>query len=51
MAMLTIAAIRSASLGVRPVFGSGVTSPTLKTPNCISTPDLVSRLRPGPSVP
>ena len=35
-AMATIAAIRSASLGVRPVVGSVVTSPTLKTPNCMT---------------
>src|SRR5690606_17660984 len=34
--MATIALIRSASVGVRPVVGSGVTSPTEKTPNCIS---------------
>src|SRR5690606_33858395 len=33
--MVTIALIRSASVGVRPVVGSGVTSPTLKIPNCI----------------
>jgi hypothetical protein len=30
-----MALIRSASLGVRPVVGSGVTSPTENTPNCI----------------
>jgi hypothetical protein len=26
--------MRSRSVGVRPVVGSGVTSPTLKIPNC-----------------
>ena len=36
-AMVTIALIRSDSVGVRPVVGSVVKSPTLKTPNCIST--------------
>ncbi len=35
-AMATIALIRSASVGVRPFVGSGVTSPTEKMPNCIS---------------
>src|SRR5690606_25793118 len=34
-AMATMALIRSRSVGVRPVVGSGVTSPTLKIPNCI----------------
>jgi hypothetical protein len=34
--MAIIDLIRSASVGVRPVVGSGVTSPTVKTPNCIS---------------
>ena len=34
-AMVTIAWMRSASVGVRPVVGSGVTSPTLKIPNCM----------------
>ena len=34
-AMVTIAWMRSASDGVRPVVGSGVTSPTVNTPNCI----------------
>ncbi len=34
-AMATMALIRSRSLGVRPVVGSGVTSPTLKIPNCM----------------
>jgi hypothetical protein len=33
--MATIALIRSCSLGVRPVVGSVVTSPTVKIPNCI----------------
>src|SRR3954447_4152125 len=35
-AMVVIALIRSASVGVRPVVGSGVTSPTVKIPNCIT---------------
>ena len=35
-AIATIALIRSPSLGVRPVVGSGVTSPTLNIPNCIA---------------
>ncbi len=33
-AISTWALIRSCSLGVRPVVGSMVTSPTLKMPNC-----------------
>jgi hypothetical protein len=37
-AMVTIALIRSCSLGVVPVVGSGVTSPTEKMPNCIAIP-------------
>lgn len=35
-AIVTIAVIRSCSVGVRPVVGSVVTSPTVKIPNCIS---------------
>ena len=35
-AMRVIDSMRSASLGVRPVVGSGVTSPTLKMPNCMT---------------
>ena len=35
-AMATIALIRSCSVGVRPVVGSVVTSPTVKIPNCIA---------------
>jgi hypothetical protein len=31
--------IRSCSLGVRPVVGSGVTSPTVKMPNCMRSSD------------
>ncbi|MER5923591.1 hypothetical protein [Streptomyces mirabilis] len=34
--MVTIALIRSCSVGVRPVVGSVVTSPTVKIPNCIA---------------
>lgn len=34
-AIFVIASIRSPSVGVRPVVGSGVTSPTEKIPNCI----------------
>src|SRR5882757_10214098 len=34
-AMATMALMRSCSLGARPVVGSGVTSPTLKIPNCM----------------
>src|SRR4051812_3655963 len=37
LAIATIALIRSASLGVRPVVGSVVTSLTEKIPNCISS--------------
>ena len=36
-AMATIAAIRSASEGVRCVVGSVVTSPTVKIPNCMKS--------------
>jgi len=35
-AMVTIALIRSASVGVRPVVGSVVASPTVKIPNCMA---------------
>src|SRR3978361_426685 len=35
-AIATIALIRSASVGVRPFVGSGVTSPTEKMPSCMS---------------
>ena len=38
LAMVTMALIRSASVGVRPVVGSVVTSPTVKIPNCMSAP-------------
>src|SRR5690606_12236131 len=40
-AIRTIAWIRSASDGTRPVVGSGVTSPTEKTPNCMPPPKIV----------
>ena len=35
-AIATVALIRSCSVGVRPVVGSGVTSPTEKIPNCMA---------------
>ena len=35
-AIATVAMIRSCSVGVRPVVGSGVMSPTEKIPNCIA---------------
>ena len=35
-AISTVALIRSCSDGVRPVVGSGVTSPTVKIPNCMT---------------
>src|SRR3954454_9411085 len=35
-AISTVALIRSCSVGVRPLVGSGVTSPTVKIPNCMS---------------
>src|SRR3982751_6012316 len=44
LAISTVALIRSCSVGVRPVVGSGVTSPTVKMPNCMSLP-LVQRDR------
>src|SRR6476646_7034932 len=37
-ARVTMPSIRSCSVGARPVVGSGVTSPTLKIPNCILVP-------------
>jgi hypothetical protein len=37
-AIATVALIRSASVGARPVVGSTVTSPTVKIPNCM--PDI-----------
>ena len=36
LAMATVALMRSFSVGVRPVVGSGVTSPTVKMPNCMA---------------
>jgi len=39
-AIATIALIRSASVGVTPVVGSVVTSPTVNTPNCMSAAPL-----------
>src|SRR6476620_4514115 len=44
--MVTVARIRSASVGAMPVVGSGVTSPTVKIPNCM--PDIGS---PSPTSP
>jgi hypothetical protein len=41
VAIATSAVIRSASLGARPVVGSGVTSLTEKTPNCMATSKLL----------
>ena len=41
-AMVTIALIRWASVGVRPVVGSVVTSPTVKIPNCIAHSSMFS---------
>lgn len=38
LAMVVIALMRSCSVGVRPVVGSAVTSPTVKIPNCIAVP-------------
>ena len=35
-AIAIVALIRSCSVGVRPVVGSGVTSPTVKMPNCMA---------------
>lgn len=37
-AILTIALMRSCSVGVAPVVGSVVTSPTEKIPNCMTAP-------------
>src|SRR3954466_595269 len=37
LAIATVALIRSCSLGVRPVVGSVVTSPTVKMPICMTT--------------
>ncbi len=44
-AIRTMALIRSRSVGSWPVVGSGVTSPTVKTPNCI-TNSLLSWMSP-----
>jgi len=49
-AMVTIAAMRSASVGVRPVVGSGVTSPTVKIPNCIVAPTVLPSCPPARTV-
>ena len=35
LAIVMVALIRSASVGVRPFVGSGVRSPTVKMPNCM----------------
>src|SRR5690625_298294 len=40
--MRTIALMRSPSVGVRPVVGSGVTSLTEKIPNCMTAPTFAS---------
>src|ERR1700683_3874227 len=37
-ATATIALMRSCSVGMRPVVGSAVTSPTVKIPNCMAAP-------------
>src|SRR6478672_2335190 len=37
LAIATVALMRSCSLGVRPVVGSVVTSPTVKMPICMTT--------------
>ena len=37
LAMATVALMRSYSVGVRPVVGSVVTSPTVKIPICMGT--------------
>src|ERR1700679_60076 len=47
-AIATIALMRSCSVGVRPVMGSVVTSPTVKIPNCMAAPAV---LVPGPTGP
>src|SRR5690625_1119620 len=44
-AMRRIARMRSVSVGVRPVVGSVVTSPTLKIPNCMATPSVGLRFQ------
>jgi hypothetical protein len=44
-AIATIDVIRSCSVGVRPVVGSVVTSPTVNTPNCMSHSSPRSRPR------
>nr|BFE71509.1 hypothetical protein GCM10020092_048100 [Actinoplanes digitatis] len=43
LAIATIDLIRACSVGARPFVGSGVTSPTVKIPNCMTAPEL----RPG----
>ena len=49
-AIATIALIRSCSVGVRPVVGSVVTSPTVKIPNCMTAPVLATPGRRRPLV-
>src|SRR5690625_232495 len=44
-AIRRIARMRSVSVGVRPVVGSVVTSPTLKIPNCMGTPSVGLRFQ------
>src|SRR5215213_80314 len=47
LAIVTMALIRWCSVNVRPVVGSEVTSPTVKIPNCMTAPELLS----GPAGP
>lgn len=43
-ARAVIALTRSCSVGVRPVVGSLVTSPTVKIPNCMPSPSLLAAM-------
>src|ERR1700683_195338 len=47
-AIATIALMRSCSVGVRPVVGSVVTSPTVKIPNCMAAPAVLVPGTTGP---
>lgn len=47
LAIVTVFLIRSCSVGVRPVVGSVVTSPTVKMPNCMPAHSRWSRAEIG----
>src|SRR4029453_16894529 len=51
LAIVTIALILACSVGTRPFVGAGVTSPTVKLPNCMTAPELTVEARGPRTVP